>query len=104
MPQRCEKGIKISQQRKIISCCDNFSLHYWHVCIFCRCKPIKSNAQQLQPIHTNLNEDLRQELLEQINELLHFRGDSCDLYQAFDDLLLDYGFDGDPTELLYELM
>lgn len=55
-------------------------------------------------LHINMNEDLRQELLEQINELLHFRGDSCDLYQQFDDLLLDYGFDGDPTELLYELM
>lgn len=51
-----------------------------------------------------MNEDLRQELLEQINELLHFRGDSCDLYQQFDDLLLDYGFDGDPQELLFELM
>lgn len=54
--------------------------------------------------HYNMTKDLRQELKEQINELLHFRGDSCDLYQAFDNLLLDYGFDEDPTELLYEIM
>lgn len=51
-----------------------------------------------------MNKELRQELIEQINELLYFHGDSCDLYQQFDDLLLDYGFDGDPTELLYDLM
>lgn len=51
-----------------------------------------------------MNEELKKELLEEINELLHLGGDSSDLYQQFDDLLLDYGFDGDPTELLYELM
>lgn len=61
---------------------------------------MRNNSNQ----HYNMTEDLRQELLKQINELLYLPQDSCDLYQAFDDLLLDYGFDGDPTELLYELM
>ena len=51
-----------------------------------------------------MNEELRQELIEQINELLYFNGDSCDLYQQFDQLLLEYGYDGDPQQLLFELM
>lgn len=51
-----------------------------------------------------MNDELKQELIEQINELLHFHSDSCDLYQTFDDLLLDYGFDGNPQELMFELM
>ena len=51
-----------------------------------------------------MTEDLRQELLEKINELLYLPQGSCDLWQAFDDLLLEYGYDGDPQELLFKLM
>lgn len=51
-----------------------------------------------------MNEELRKELLEEINELLYLPQGSCDLLQAFDDLLLEYGYDGDPQELLFELM
>ena len=55
-------------------------------------------------LHYNMTEELKRELLDQINELLYLPQGSCDLWQAFDDLLLDYGYDGDPQELLFELM
>ena len=51
-----------------------------------------------------MNKETKQELLELINELLYTHADSPDLFQEFDDLLLEYGYDGDPQELLFELM
>lgn len=51
-----------------------------------------------------MTEELKQELLERINELLYTHSDSPDLFQEFDQLLLEYGYDGDPQELLFELM
>ena len=54
--------------------------------------------------HYNMNNDTKKELLAAIEELLYLGNTGHDLFQQFDDLLLDYGYDGDPQELLFELM
>ena len=54
--------------------------------------------------HYYMDNDTKQELLAAIEELLHLGNTDHDLFQQFDDLLLDYGYDGDPQDLLFELM
>jgi hypothetical protein len=51
-----------------------------------------------------MDNDTKQELLAAIEELLNLGNTDHDLFQQFDDLLLDYGYDGDPQELLFEPM
>lgn len=51
-----------------------------------------------------MNEEHREELLEELKDLLDNADESSNLFLDFDNLLLDYGFDGDPTELLFDLI
>jgi hypothetical protein len=51
-----------------------------------------------------MSDDLKKELLAELNELLGLDLETCDLWQRFDDLLQEHGFDGDPHDLLLELM
>lgn len=54
--------------------------------------------------YMNMSDDLKKELLAELNEILGLDLNTCDLWQRFDDLMLEYGFDGDPHDLLLELM
>lgn len=51
-----------------------------------------------------MNEETIQEMLEELKDLLDNADESSNLFLDFDNLLLDYGFDGDPTELLFDLI
>jgi hypothetical protein len=50
-----------------------------------------------------MDEETREEMMTELKDLLD-NAENIDLFTAFDDLMLDYGFDGDPTELLFDLI
>jgi hypothetical protein len=53
--------------------------------------------------HNTMDEETREEMMTELKDLLD-NAENIDLFTAFDDLMLDYGSDGDPTELLFDLI
>ena len=51
-----------------------------------------------------MDEETREEMMTELKDLLDNADESSNLFLDFDNLLLDYGFDGDPTELLFDLI